>query len=200
MTDKAVSDQPSAVSDDKAKAAGRKGDWIQTFTGRQFWPLDPRAEDVTIEDIAHALSHRCRYGGHTNRFYSVAQHSVLVSQQVPVEHALEGLLHDAAEAYLPDVARPVKDHLDGFRAVEAAVEASVAKAFDLTHPWPDAVKRVDTAILGDEVAILMAPPPAPWRHLTVPPLGIRFPVHDPATAKRQFLAQFELLSERRKAG
>lgn len=86
----------------------RKGDWIQTYTGRQFWPLDPKPEEVCIEDIAHALSQQCRYAGHTIRFYSVAQHSVEIALRVPRAAALWGLLHDAAEAYLVDLPRPVK--------------------------------------------------------------------------------------------
>ena len=84
----------------------RIGDWIQTYTGRQFWPLDPRVDEIHIEDIAHSLSMRCCYGGHLTDFYSVAEHSVLVSLHVPQEFALWGLLHDAAEAphrHLPPV-------------------------------------------------------------------------------------------------
>jgi hypothetical protein len=65
-----------------------RGDWIQTATGRPFWPIDPRPEDIDIEDIAHALSMLCRFGGHCLRFYSVAEHSVLLSQYVAPEHKL----------------------------------------------------------------------------------------------------------------
>ena len=86
----------------------RRGGWIQTYTGRQFWPLDPRIEDIDIHDIAHALSHQCRYSGHCLRFYSVAEHSVLLSHHVAGEHMLWALLHDAWEAYLaaiPEVER-----------------------------------------------------------------------------------------------
>ena len=88
--------------------AARKGDWIQTFTGRAFYVLDPRPEDVDIEDIAHALSMQCRFAGHCREFYSVAQHSVTASWLVPPEDALWGLLHDAAEAYVVDLPRPIK--------------------------------------------------------------------------------------------
>lgn len=79
--------------------------WILTSTGRQFWPLQPRADEICIEDIAHHLSMQCRFTGATRFHYSVAQHSVLVSQLAPDgENPLWGLLHDAAEAYLVDVA------------------------------------------------------------------------------------------------
>lgn len=70
----------------------RIGDWMQTASGRMFWPVDPRPEDVEINDIAHALSLTCRYCGHVREFYSVAQHSVLVSDAAPAENRLWPLL------------------------------------------------------------------------------------------------------------
>lgn len=73
-----------------------RSDWIATFTGGVFFPLAPRVEDVRISDIAHALSMLCRFAGHTRGFYSVAQHSVLVSRLCSQQDALWGLLHDAS--------------------------------------------------------------------------------------------------------
>jgi 5'-deoxynucleotidase YfbR-like HD superfamily hydrolase len=107
--------------------ARNDNNWIQTFTGRQFWPLDPRPEDIELLDIAHALANKCRYTGHTRSFYSVAQHSVLVSEIVPAADAHWGLLHDASEAYLPDVARPVKRELAGFQEIENRLMGCVAE-------------------------------------------------------------------------
>ncbi len=144
----------------------RKGDWIQTISGRQFWPLDPRPEEVFIEDIAWALSMLCRYGGHCRRFYSVAEHSVWVSDNVPEEDALWGLLHDATEAYLVDVPRPVKRCLPAYRAYEDALARVIAERFGLPWPMPEAVKQVDTAMLLVERDQLLAPPPAPWGGLS----------------------------------
>lgn len=82
--------------------------WFPTYTGIKFFPADPRPEDIRIEDIAHALSMQCRFAGHVKEFYSVAQHSVIVSQNVPPHLALAGLLHDAAEAYCQDIISPLK--------------------------------------------------------------------------------------------
>lgn len=101
-------------------------DWIQTYTGKKFYPLNPRCEDVCIEDIAHALSLLCRFVGHIKEFYSVAQHSVLVSRFAPPGKELFFLLHDAAEAYLGDVSRPIKKHLQ-VRSSEVDVPLALAE-------------------------------------------------------------------------
>lgn len=167
----------------------RRGDWMQTATGLAFWPMDPRPSEIRIEDIAHSLSHLCRYLGHTREFYSVAQHSVLVSRALPPEFRAWGLLHDAPEAYLVDVPRPVKPYLTGYREAEEAVERAVAEAFGLSMPIPDEVKRVDNAILADEAAQLMVTPPRDW-HLAEPALGIQIDPWSPQTAKRRFLEAF----------
>src|ERR1700744_4853571 len=87
--------------------------WIQTFTGKKFSPLAPRPEDVDIRDIAHALAMKCRFNGHCSPFYSIAEHSVRVSwllEQQGKREALWGLMHDAADAYLPDLGAPIKNH------------------------------------------------------------------------------------------
>lgn len=108
------------------------GDWIQTFTGKKFYPLSPQIEDICIEDIAHALSNVCRYAGHCRDFYSVAQHCVMVSDWMP-SMKLEGLMHDASEAYLGDISRPLKhsDAMSGYREAEHRMEAVINAAFDL---------------------------------------------------------------------
>jgi len=80
----------------------REGNWFQTYTGKQFYPLDPRPEDIDLDDIVHHLSHLCRFNGGTREFYSVAQHSVIVADALPDDFKLWGLLHDAAESFLAD--------------------------------------------------------------------------------------------------
>lgn len=167
----------------------RQGDWMQTATGRTFWPIDPHPDDVCIEDIAHALSLMCRYGGHCKTFYSVAQHSVLVARALPREYRAWGLLHDASEAYIVDVPRPLKPYLLGYRAAEDKVTKAIARHFNLPLPIPSEVKRVDNAILADEAAQIMSKPPQDW-HLPEPPLGIRITPWSPEEAKTEFMIEF----------
>lgn len=168
--------------------------WIQTVTGRKFWPLSPRVEDVCIEDIAHALSLKCRFTGHTLEFYSVAQHSILASHMVPPPDALWALLHDATEAYLPDVARPVKKELEGFDAIEEQLARCIARRFHLWWPMPESVARADLMLLATEFRDLMAPAPDAWRSLEgVEPLNQTIVPLPPAEVREMFLQRFEEL-------
>jgi hypothetical protein len=168
---------------------GRVGNWMQTFRGGQFWPLDMRPEDVFIEDIAHALSMICRYGGHCERFYSVAEHSVLVSRVVPAEYALLGLMHDATEAYVGDVIRPLKPALAGYKAIEDQVWLAIASRFGLPSGLPNEIKAADNAVLLAEQKVLMKDAPAPWcvggEAAKVLVTGVA-----PKVAEREFLDRF----------
>ena len=142
--------------------AKREGDWIQLVSGKPFWPLDPRSDEIEIADIAHALSMLCRYGGHCQGFYSVAEHSVLASHLVPAEHALWGLLHDATEAYLVDLPRPVKRCIPEYGRREEALAEVIAERFGLPWPMPAAVAHADTGALVIERFHLLAPSDRPW--------------------------------------
>lgn len=128
----------------------RKGDWFQTYTGIKFYPYDPRPEEVFIEDIAHHLSLQCRFYGACREFYSVGQHSILVSSIVSRENALWGLLHDATEAYLGDMIRPVKLGMPQYREVEQLVMKAIADRYELEMPEPDEVKGADRILLYTE--------------------------------------------------
>jgi hypothetical protein len=139
--------------------------WVQTFTGKRFTPLAPRASDVDIIDIAHALAMQCRYSGHTRVFASVAEHCVRISRVVPPEDALWGLLHDAAEAYVGDLAHPLKSHMPAFARTEDGLHAVVAERFGLSLPLPASVQEADVRMLATEVRDLMAEPPEPWAHM-----------------------------------
>lgn len=177
------------MDDVSERGVSRKGDWMQTFTGRQFWPIDPRPDEICIEDIAHALSMMCRYNGHVRTFYSVAEHSVLVSQALPDELALWGLLHDASEAYIADIVRPAKRFITGYCEVEDRIMNAVCQRFGLEPTMPAEVKRVDNAILADESATLLGPVPAEWG-LTEPALGVPIIGYAPWDAERMFLARY----------
>lgn len=148
--------------------------WIQTFTGKKVDLRNIWADDVCIEDIAHALAHLCRFTGHTRSFYSVAQHSLLASQHIRPDLALLGLLHDAAEAYTQDIPRPYKEHLwfrdprgdlRMWRDIEQRVEYAIFEKFLAFHPVPserEAVKQVDMLLLATEARDLMSPLHPDW--------------------------------------
>ena len=110
----------------------------------------PEEQDYNITDIAHALSHTCRFTGHCDKYYSVAQHSVLCSYLVRPEYALEALLHDAQEAYLNDISTPLKNLLPDYREIEAKVEKAIAKQFLLAFPIRQEVKDADRVMIANE--------------------------------------------------
>lgn len=183
---------PPARPVDPRPAPARRGDWMQTATGKQFWPLDPRPEEVDILDIAAHLSKICRYNGACDWHYSVAQHSVYVSHQVPQEHALVALLHDAAEAYTCDIHRPVKRHLVGYDAIEAGVWRAIAQRFGVLEHLPDCVHEADDAVLLAEKAQIMRPAPAPW-NVPGQAASIRISPWNCDQAREAFLSRFALL-------
>lgn len=175
-----------------------RGNWIQTFTGRQFFPLDPRPEDIDVYDIAHALSQLCRFGGHVRQFYSVAEHCVLLSHAVPPPFALWALLHDASEAYCVDLPRPIKYMLPEYRQMEDMILVAIAKRFQLNETCiPSLVNEYDARILMDERAALMGPPPAPWSG-AAEPLGVQIEGWWPGKAENLYFDRLhELLEARR---
>ena len=164
--------------------------WIQTYTGRKFVLTDPRPEDVCIEDIAHSLSLQCRFNGHCIDHYSVAEHSHRVSGIVPPEHALAGLLHDAAEAYIGDMVKPLKMMMPAFREVEREIMMAVCCAFEIAWPIAECVKKADCIMLATEARDLMAMPPDDWHLTEEPDRGLIIPV-TPLRAEYNFLKAFE---------
>lgn len=182
----------------------RMGDWMQTFTGERFWPLDPRPDEVHIEDIAHALALTNRFGGHTPEPYSVGQHSIFVAGHCPEDLKLCGLMHDATEAYIGDMVAPVKRHMPEFKAMEARLWSAIAKRFDLPDPIPPAVMEIDLRTLIDEARALMPERIDQWdEKLGVQPLGIKIDLHlgiEWQMVERTFLRRFEILDRRRNMG
>jgi hypothetical protein len=167
--------------------------WIATATGVPFNVIEPHVEDVFIEDIAHALAHQCRYGGHFGRFYSVAEHCVIVAQHAPRELKLEALLHDASEAYLLDIPRPIKKAMPEYRAIEDRLMTVIGKRFGINWPVHADVTALDNRILHDEVAQGMVQPPVPWG-IPGEPLGTELKFWGPAAAEARFLQAFQRYS------
>ena len=130
---------------------------ITTYSGIRFWPLLPNPADIRIEDIAHALSNQCRFAGHSREFYSVAEHSVRVSQHCRPEDALWGLLHDASETFLTDVPAPLKElpQFEAYRAAERRLQRAISTRFGLAPEQPESVGDADRSILGVEIRDLL---------------------------------------------
>lgn len=185
----------------------RKGHWIQTYTGVAYFPADPRVEDVRLADIAHALSQTCRFSGNCDRFYSVAEHSVYVSQCVPPEHALDALMHDAEEAYIGDMTRPVKEIFRShgitlFDELAALNWSVIAEKFGLSPELPECVHIADSRVLLAEKEQIRGPSPDHWtgyrlEGLTPAPVTIRGLA--PPAARMLFMHRFGELLRRREA-
>ena len=164
--------------------------WIETYTGRAFQPMNPKPHLISTLDIAHALSNKCRYSGHSSEFYSVAEHSVLMARWSPQPvDARWCLLHDAVEAYLPDVPRPLKPHIPGWSEIEARVQTAVAERFGLTLPMPSVVKEIDTRILLTEAADLLLSQGDRWG-IEATPLPVTLYLWSPERAYTAFMEIF----------
>ena len=192
--------------------------FIRTFSGTRFWPLAPKAEDVKLEDIAHALSLVCRWTGHTYGFYSVAEHSLRVSMEaermilargasfeLAWDVALWGLLHDATEAYICDLAGPLKGSTalaDLYKSYEARLMGAIAKRFDLMPHMPAVVKEADHIMLATEARDLMGVPEDEaerWGFGGVTPLKRTIYPMDIERVKAGFMQRFEYLKIARDA-
>jgi hypothetical protein len=131
------------------------GHWITTFTGRKFHYLNPTPDEICIEDIAHALALTCRFGGHCREFYSVAEHSYRVAMEVDNQDSLAALLHDAHEAYLHDVPRPIKHDISGYSEIADKIQIAIHSAFNVTLHYPTRLKFVDDVLLATEARDIM---------------------------------------------
>jgi len=175
------------------------GYWIQTASGKHFDLENPTVEMVDINDIAVALSNLCRFTGHCGKFYSVAEHSIRVMNMLQPRFRLEGLLHDAAEAYIGDMSSPLKRflrmHSDAVAEMIERVEVVVRKAFGLNPGQNLNVKAADARMLATEAKFFMAADDTTW--------GLSRPYDDfgwtpllhPETARALFLKAYTELKD-----
>ncbi len=166
--------------------------WMQTLTGKKLYLLNPQPGQIDIEDIAGALSKMCRFNGHCREFYSVAEHSVLLASKAPLRYKLDALFHDASEAYIADIIRPLKPHMPGYYDKENTLMTVIAKKFGFQWPMCDEVKRLDVAILGTERNAIMfdtAEDAMMWGN-TEPPLDVKIHCWAPKTAYIKFMSAY----------
>jgi hypothetical protein len=176
--------------------------YIETYTGKKFYVLDPHVDDISLVDIAHALSMSCRYTGHCREFYSVAEHSVHVSNMLEAaeydkEICMWGLLHDASEAYLADIASPVKPHLSNYKQLEKSVMEEICKKFSLPIDMPEVVHYYDMEMLRVEAQALMPSKGLDWqinKERLNPVTSWKLNCYTPQQAKLAFLERFHILA------
>ena len=168
-----------------------KNAWIQTYTGRQVNVFSPKYEDINIIDIAHSLSNQCRFTGHVKKFYSVAEHSYHISTLVSKEFALHGLLHDASEAYLTDIPRPIKPYLNNYVSIENDLLDIIFDKFGISGKTPKEVKELDRRLCLTEGYYLM-PDISDWLSLKdyQPITHMNLKCWTPGEAKQQFLYRY----------
>ena len=165
--------------------------WIQTYSGIRFTPTNPNSDAIVIQDISHSLSLQCRFSGHSKSFYSVAQHSVLVSYECDPGEELWGLLHDASEAYLVDIPKPLKasGKFDAYLEFEKNMMKAICNRFGLDVQEPSSVKKADYKLLCTEARDLLVEPRKDGFDLfeslpyTIVPLS-------PKEAEKEFLKRF----------
>jgi hypothetical protein len=180
------------------------GPYLQTVSGRWVNPFDPDPEQLDAGDIARALANLCRFGGHARHFYSVAQHSVIVSRLVEerggdVEDAFAALMHDATEAYLGDMPHPIKHRSPlaaAFKAAEEHLEQAIRERFGIKPDVPD-IKRVDRALLATERRAFSAED-WHWPELDgIEPLDLDLTAWPPDEAAQAFTERYGELDARR---
>jgi hypothetical protein len=175
--------------------------FIKTFTGKRFDYLNISVDNIDIIDIAHGLSHLCRFAGHVKEFYSVAQHSVLCAKVAKDIYndpilAMYALMHDASEAYCIDVPRPLKKMLSNYEDIESRVQEGVLEKFSLNDysMYKPMVKEIDNRMLITEANLLLTggttgftdPIAEPYSEIEITPWSSE-------SSKRMFLIMFAKL-------
>lgn len=165
--------------------------WVSVSTGKSVSLTNPMPGSIDIRDIAHALSHLCRFTGHTRRLYTVAQHSVLVARAVPEKDRFHGLMHDAPEAYIGDVSSPLKAMLPEYKRIEQEIWRTIAWRFSISPTLPESVKHADLVMLATERRDLLKRSTEDWPCLAgiTPQAEIIYP-WGPEQARHEFMNLF----------
>lgn len=168
---------------------------IMIHSGKYFDFLRPEDSIYEITDIAHGLSNICRFGGHCNEFYSVAQHCVMASQFVKGSHCYDALMHDAAEAFIGDIPSPLKMLLPDYKKIEKKIEADIFKRFNVNFPLPPEVKHIDLVMLATERRDLTPPDNGDWGILEgITPLRQTIKPWSPKEAYEAFINRYNKLT------
>lgn len=171
--------------------------WIPTFSGLRYWPTDPRPEDIRLLDIAHHLSNICRFTGATREHYSVAQHCVLMSYlpKMPNSLRMVALLHDAAEAYIGDFARPVKYLVPDMCQLDKLNTAAVEVAFGIhLEPKRQEIREADlTMLVTERMQLLSVNFPTKRTERARPAANLHIRCWAPSEAKERYLKRFQEL-------
>ena len=174
--------------------------FIELYSGLPFWydKLDENTYD--INDIAHALSMQCRYNGHCNYFYSVAEHCILMfdyaqyTLNITDNNILRTILmHDASEAYLSDIPRPLKQLLPDYIKVEKELENVLAKEFKLIYPFPEIVKELDNSMLKVERNHVKVWTDNIWSSDHLPLLPIKLKGWTPKKSEKEYLQRYYMV-------
>lgn len=157
---------------------------IRTYSGIYMNIFEPTLDMINIEDIAHALSMQCRFGGHIPKFYSVAQHSVMCSRNVNKKYKLAALMHDASEAYILDIPTPIKSRLTNYKDIEDKLMRLIAEKYNFNYPINNIIKNIDKKMLKFE-----------FQHLMLNSIKHDILCWDQQTAKEIFLQEFNTLTK-----
>ena len=165
--------------------------YMETYMGIHFYPLHLTIDSINIKDIAHALSNICRFNGHSSEFFSVAQHSILVSDHVSMKNKMWALLHDASEAYICDIPSPLKksDYFKEYRNIEKNIMDVICDKFGMDHKEPEEVKKYDLLALRTEAEQLGFVVES-WKTYDLKPLDVKIRCWSADKAEEVFLNTF----------
>ena len=169
--------------------------YITTMSGIKFEFMAPKLDQFSISDIAHGLAHTCRFGGHTRPFYSVAEHSCRLALLCRPAYQLEGLMHDAAEAYIGDIPTPLKNSMGSYRHIENVIEDAISERYGLREDLPEEVKTLDLRMFATEARDLTLLDANEWRGIE--PCENSITPWAMSVAEQRFLYMFEKLNRGR---